>query len=63
MRDQRVNPQGLRRQIAEPSVGSYEETYEMFKTYLLKNEKLGIIPDDEEAVKKAIDDIGKFLGK
>ena len=35
----------------------------MFKTYLLKNEKLGIIPDDEEAVKKAIDDIGKFLGK
>jgi hypothetical protein len=35
----------------------------MFKTYLLKNEKLEIIPDDEEAVKKAIDDIGRFLGK
>ena len=45
------------------NTGSYEETYEMFKTYLEKNEKLGVKTEDEEALKKAIGDIGKFLGK
>ncbi|CAG5079772.1 Oidioi.mRNA.OKI2018_I69.PAR.g9362.t1.cds [Oikopleura dioica] len=43
--------------------GSYEETYELFKTYLARNKELGIVTDDQEAVQKAIDDIGKFLGK